>query len=277
MSGFKLSALVGAALFMLPSAAAFAADMPQIPPPPTHFGGNWYLRGDIGMAAQHFHGLDHPDFATAPDFLFLDPGQFDAVPTFQVGIGYRYSDHVRFDLTGQYRGKSAFSALDQYTNTTPDPDETQTNHYTGKKDEWLVLANGYYDFNSWKGITPYVGAGVGVSYNSIYDFVDNNVIGGAQGWAPTGHKLSLAWALHAGASVQVTNNLTMDLGYSFVSLGDAQTGEFQNSDPAFGCTVGVDCVPMTFKGLYSHDFKVGLRWALDQPAATSYYPPVVKY
>lgn len=273
MSRFKLSALVGAALFVFPSAASLAADMPEIPPPPVGFGGGWYLRGDIGMAAQHFHGLDHPDFATAEDFIWLDKGQFDAVPTFQLGVGYRYNDHVRFDLTGQYRGKSAFSALDQFTN--PDPGETQTNHYTGKKDEWLFLANGYYDFNSWRGITPYVGAGLGLSYNTISDFVDNNVIGGAQGWAPTGHQLSFAWALHAGASVQVTDNLTMDLGYSFISLGNARTGAFQNSDPSIPC-LGGTCTPMNFKGLYSHDLKIGLRWALDQPAR-SYYPPVVKY
>jgi opacity protein-like surface antigen len=266
-----------AALFLLPAAQALAADIPETPPPPAHFAGNWYLRGHIGLAQQGFHGLDHPDFDTAPDFVFLDSGNFSAVPIFGIGIGYQHSDHLRFDVTGEYRGKSDFSALDQFTNTTPDPDQTQTNHYTGKKSEWLFLANGYYDFTPWKNITPYVGAGIGMSYNTISDFVDNNVIGGAQGWAPTGSKWSFAWALHAGASMKVTDNLSLDLGYSFVSLGDAQTGAFQNSDPAFGCTVGVDCVPMTFKSLYSHDFKLGLRWAFDGVSQSSYYPPVVKY
>jgi opacity protein-like surface antigen len=277
MGRTKISALVGAALFFLPAAGALAADIPNIPSPPAQFAGGWYLRGDIGMAAQGFKGLDHPDFATAVNFLFLDKGHFDAVPTFGLGLGYQASDHIRFDLTGEYRGKSDFSALDQFTNpaSTP-PDATQTNHYTGKKSELLFLVNGYYDFSAWRGITPYVGAGVGMSYNTISDFLDDNVLQPAQGWAPTGHQWSFAWALHAGASMKVTDNLSLDLGYSFVSLGDAQTGLFQNSDPSVPCNGGT-CHPMKFEGIYSHDFKVGLRWAFDAPQQASYYPPVVKY
>jgi opacity protein-like surface antigen len=274
MGRSKIYALAGAALFLLPAAQALAADIPDVPPP-AHFSGNWYLRGHIGLAQQHFKGLEHPDFDTAPDFTFLDSGNFSAVPIFGIGIGYQHSDHLRFDLTGEYRGKSDFSALDQFTNTTPDPDETQTNHYTGKKSEWLFLANGYYDFVTGKNFTPYVGAGIGVSYNTISDFVDNNVIGGAQGYAPTGGKWSFAWALHAGATMKVTDNLSLDLGYSFVNLGDAQTGNFVNSDPDIACIT--DCSPMKFKSIYSHDFKLGLRWAFDGGQQSSYYPPVVKY
>jgi opacity protein-like surface antigen len=283
MGRSKFSALVGAALFFLPAATALAADIPEIPPP-VHFGGNWYLKGYIGMAAQHFAGLDHSAFAGPAFFEWLDRGNFDAVPLFGVGIGYRHNEHLRFDLTAEYRGKSSFDAMDRYDTTDNPPDfgdgvasDWGINHYTGKKSELLFLANAYYDIGVWHGVTPYVGAGIGASYNSIYDFVDENTIQGGGGWAPTGHKLSLAWALHAGASMQVTDSLSLDLGYSFVSLGDAQTGPFQNQDPTIGCAaVPGTCTPMKFKGIYSHDFKIGLRWAFDTPQ-TSYYPPVVKY
>jgi hypothetical protein len=62
-----------------------------------------------------------------------------------------------------------------------------------------------------------------------------------------------------------------------VSLGDAQTDIFQNVDPALACLgTGGTCYPMTFKGLYSHDFKVGVRYAFGG-STNSYYPPVVKY
>ena len=266
MGRLKLCALTGAVIFLAPSAGALAAD--YFPPPPVQIGSAWYLRGHIGMAAQHFGGLDHPDFATPAFFEWLDPGQFDAVPIFGVGVGYRHSEHLRFDLTGEYRGKSAFTALDRYdfdSNPIDYAGVWGTNHYTGKKSEWLFLVNGYFDLATWHGVTPYVGAGIGASYNSIYDFLDDNVIVGGQGWAPTGHKWNLAWALHAGAGIQVTNNLTVDLGYSFVSLGDAQTGDFVNSDPInYPCLGGV-CSPMTFQDLYSHDVKLGVRWAFDQP------------
>lgn len=290
MGRSKIYALVGAALFFLPAATALAADIPQIPPP-VQFGGNWYLRGYIGMANQSFKGLSHPlfdDVAFAPPvFEWLDKGNFDAVPLFGVGVGYKVSDHVRFDLTGEYRGKSSFSAHDRYSLVDPptytgdptDPDTGYgTNDYTGRKSEWLFLANGYYDFSSWHGITPYVGAGVGASYNTIYGFHDDNILTGGQGNAGTGHKLSFAWALHAGAGIQLTNNVTLDVGYSFVSLGDAQTGLFENVSPSLACGgTGGTCYPMTFKGLYSHDFKLGVRWAFDAPQQQSYYPPVVKY
>ena len=120
-------------------------------------------------------GLDHPDFAVPDNFEWLDTGQFDGVPTFQLGIGFRHSEHLRFDATAQYRAKSSFSALDRYEDTDDaDPDTFDgTNHYTGKKEEWLFLANAYYDFNPIHGIVPYVGAGVGASYNTVYDFVDS--------------------------------------------------------------------------------------------------------
>ena len=63
-------------------------------------------------------GSQHPliDEAIATDDIFdwLDKGNFDAVPTFGLGIGYRHNDHLRFDLTGEYRGKASFSALDYY-------------------------------------------------------------------------------------------------------------------------------------------------------------------
>jgi opacity protein-like surface antigen len=257
MGNLKISALVGAALFVAPL-GALAADYPEPPvyvPPPVGFSGDWYLKGYIGLAAQHFRGLEHPSFAIPDTFVWLDPGQFDGVPLFGVGVGFRHSDNLRFDLTAEYRAKSAFSALDFYEDADATPDEA-TNHYTGKKQEILFLANAYYDFNEIHGITPYVGAGIGASYNTIYDFVDTNVIAGGGGWAPTGNKLSLAWALHAGASMQVNERLTLDFGYSFVSLGDAQTGIFRNLDGT--C---VSCVPMNFRGIYSHDFKVGARWA----------------
>ena len=182
MGRSKIAALVGAALFFLPSAGAFAADIPEIPQP-AHFGGGWYLRGHIGMAAQHFGGLDHPDFATPVFFEWVNQGQFAAVPLFGVGIGWRHSDHLRFDLTGEYRSQSSFTALDHYDSVDPSTDagtpgvDFGNNYYTGKKSELTFLANAYWDLGTWHNVTPYVGAGIGASYNSIYDFTDINVIG----------------------------------------------------------------------------------------------------
>jgi len=265
MGRLKSTALVAAVLSVAPFAAALAAD--YYAPPPV--GGHWYLRGHIGMAAQGFEGLDHPSFDTPLYFEWLNEGDFDAVPIFGLGVGVEVNDYLRLDLTAEYRGKAGFTALDRY-DFDSDPIDFAgvwgTNHYTGEKSEWLFLANGYIDLGAHGGVTPYLGAGIGASYNSIHGFVDNNEIAGGQGWAPTGHQWNLAWAVHAGLGIQATQNLTIDLQYSYVSLGDAQTGPFENSDPVnFPCPAApAACDPMMFEGLFSHDLKLGVRWLLDQ-------------
>lgn len=265
MGRTRLAALVGAAFLLPLSAGALAADLPEIPPPyqpPVAVGHNWYLRGDIGLAAQHFDGLDNALFAGAAGFQWLDTGQFDGAPTFQLGVGYRHDDHWRFDLTGEYRSKAAFSALDTYTGGT--------NDYTAKKDEWLFLVNGYYDIGTWHGVTPYVGAGIGASLNTISDFRDVNVPNHGVAYGGTASQWNFAWALHAGLGIQATDNIAIDLGYSFVSLGDAHSGDLIAYD-------GTNSVynPMYFKNIYSHDFKLGVRYSFDMP---QYYgPAVVKY
>ena len=62
-----------------------------------------------------------------------------------------------------------------------------------------------------------------MSYNTIDDFRDTNMPTGTQAYAASASVWSFAWALHAGLGIQVTDNLTVDLGYSFTNLGNAQT------------------------------------------------------
>ena len=276
MGRTRLTALIGAALVLPLSAGAWAADIPEIPPPPyqppVEVGGGWYLRGHIGMANQTLGHLDNVLFSTATTLENLDPGNFAAVPTFGLGIGYRHNENLRFDLTGEYRGKSSFSAL-QFYDTDGDPTTTGdqgTDEYTAQKSEWLFLVNGYYDIGTWHGVTPYVGAGIGASRNTISGFRDVNTVTNGVAYGATASKWNLAWALHAGLGFQATDNLAIDLGYSFVSLGSARSGDLVT----YSGTSTVDN-PMHFKDLYSHDVKLGLRYSFDVP---KYYgPAVVKY
>ena len=50
--------------------------------------------------------------------------------------------------------------------------------------------------------------------------------------------------------------MTIDLGYSYVDLGDGKTGTAYNYDG-----VGTRNAPFEFKDIASHDFKVGVRYA----------------
>lgn len=241
--------------------AADAADLipyePKMiePLPPMELRGGVYIRGYIGMTNQRLRKLDFPDLHD-PDFafIFLDKGGFDSGVLFGGGVGYQFNEWLRMDLTGEYRGRTHFTALDHATWLGEGDANEWTNEYEAKKSEWLVLANAYLDLGSWKGLTPYVGAGIGASRNTISHFRDINMEEGGVWYAPSASKWNLAWALHAGLGFEVTDQLTLDLAYRYVDLGDARTGTNLHAWDS-------DTRPAVhFKGLTSHDVMLGLRW-----------------
>lgn len=236
---------------------AFAADyyepQPEVVP---EIVGGWYIRGHIGMSNQEFDGLESSLYGASSiiDYGWHDEGGFSSAPIFGAGVGYKFNDYLRGDLTVEYRGKSDFNALDYVT----DADGTTTNDFRAKKSEWVVMANAYADIGTWYGITPYVGAGIGGSYNTISHFRDINIINGGGGYADDDSTWNFAWALHTGLGIQATERLIIDLGYSFVSLGDGQTGSLQNDDPDYD----IDNDGFKFNDIYSNDFKLGVRYSL---------------
>jgi len=255
------------------STAAFAADMPIMPPPayapppPQEFSG-WYLRGDVGMTNQSIKSLNNPDPANA---LFTQTGVgFDSSPLFDLGVGYQFNNWFRTDVTVQYRGRANFHGS-QFT--TAFAGSALVDNYTGSKSETVVMANGYVDLGTWWCVTPYIGAGIGASYNRISDFRDDgfgNTFGVARPvsfvYASDAGKWNFAWALHAGLGYKVTPNTTLELGYSYMNLGDATTGV--NSNFAGTATAQY---PWTMHDITSHDLKLGVRWNLD--SAPVYEPP----
>ena len=122
------------------------------------------------------------------------------------------------------------------------------------------LINGYVDLGTWRGITPFVGAGIGASYNTIAGFRDVNTGTGGVAFAGDNSKWDFAWALQAGLAYEVTPGLSLELGYRYLHLGDAQSGDVNPYDGDCGGPCRYS--PMEFKGLYSNDIKFGMRWML---------------
>jgi opacity protein-like surface antigen len=267
MSRVSTFALAGVTALVVGS-AALAADL-AAPYQPVATGG-WYLRGYIGQSNQFVNSISHPSFATAPQFTFFDKGGFDSAPFFGAGVGYQWTSWFRTDVTGEYRGKAGFHALDSFFNTGSAL--YNTNAYTASKSEWVALANAYIDLGTWWSITPFIGAGVGVAFNTIEHFRDTNVIAGGGGWADTGRQTSLAWALHAGASYRASSNLAVELSYRYLNVGNAHSGTLVNLDPSFSS--GNPLAPVTFHNIQSHDLMLGLRWLL-QPQPM-YQPALVR-
>ncbi|MCT8971747.1 outer membrane protein [Microbaculum marinisediminis] len=254
MNGSLRTILAASIAAMAMTGVARAADVPIVPyvePVPV---GGWYLRGYIGMSNQQLGKLDNVLF-TPGTVEFLDSGGFDAAPIYGIGVGYEFNEWFRADLTGEYRGKASFTALDRY-DFNGDNIWDGSNDYSANKYEWLLMANAYVDLGTWWGITPYVGGGIGASRNTISNFQDINTPNGGVAYAPSASKWNFAWALHAGAGWEVTQNVTVDLGYRYVDLGDGETGDIVGYN-------GLNTVnnPMIFDSLTSHDVHLGVRYA----------------
>ncbi len=270
----RVNSLLAAGAASLLSTAAFAADYPlpppiappppqpyYAPPPPQEFGG-WYLRGDIGMTNQKVKSLQN--------VLYNDPGvsvqpvhyEFDSGVTFGIGIGYQYNSWLRFDVTGEYRGKTSFNGLEivRLTNGTtfPNGNSAATDEYRGNKSEWLGLVNAYADLGTFWCITPFVGAGIGYSRNEIRGFTDINTPNGSVAFGQKATRTNVAYALHAGLAYKVNNNFTIELAYRYLNLGDGITGDLQTFD---GTNLRFN--PTTFKEITSNDLRLGLRWNLE--------------
>jgi opacity protein-like surface antigen len=269
---------VVAAAASLSSSMASAADMAIAPPPMSYapaadFGG-WYLRGDIGMSNQRANALTLASAPFPAGFQTTGFG-FDSAPIFDVGVGYQFNSWLRADVTGQWRGRANLHASQFSPVGVIAPGFTEADNYSGSKSEAVLMANGYVDLGTWWCVTPYIGAGIGTSYNRLSGFQDNGVIinagtlSNSVTYGADAGKWNFAWALHAGLGYKVTSNVTVELGYSYMNLGSAVTGATNSFD---GVTV-VNGSGFLVKGITSQDLKLGVRWNLDSPPM--YAPPLI--
>jgi opacity protein-like surface antigen len=114
-----------------------------------------------------------------------------------------------------------------------------------------LMFNAYYDLGNWRGIVPYVGAGVGLAYNQLSEtyftqnvFLTNRIEGDS--------RLALAWSLMAGIGWQISDRAILDLGYRYMDLGKAQSGRLDSA--------GYANPIVRYDDLTAYEFKVGLRY-----------------
>lgn len=278
--GSLKSIALGGALALGASMAAHAADLGGYPPPPPPeppvlkgtITSGIYLRGDVGVGVQSVSKYQQDDVAQFGGSFF---GKSDNAAFFAgLGIGYRFNNWLRFDVTGEYRGSSSIGVNDIVYN--PFNNGNQTNTYKGNLTSLVTLFNGYFDLGTWNCLTPYIGAGIGFTQNRISGLTDQgallgNFVGPTLGYANTGTKTNVAWALMAGFGYEVNKNLTLEVGYRYLNLGDAQSGRLVN---AF---TGQIQAPLKAKDIDSHDFRIGMRWNFGDPNCCSTEPAPVAY
>ncbi|WP_262296432.1 outer membrane protein [Microvirga sesbaniae] len=251
MQFIKIAAVLG--LFAAAGSAASAADLSRVFLPSPAMSGyretsrGWYLRGTLGYV-----GYKHPeaDVATQPVTGDLSRERLDPAAVVGAGVGYRFNANVRAEMTLDH----TFDARFKGAVLAPGPGTTSLAD-SGRFQSSTIMANGYLDFRPVMGVTPYVGAGIGVAHNVLSDQVltiddPQTGVGDSQSIAG-GDNFSLAWALMAGVGYQLSSNVTFDLGYRYVSLGDVKTRTFDNG------------AGLEMESIGAHEVRVGVRYTFD--------------
>ena len=283
MTRISTHLLAGLAVLGL-SGMAQAADMsgpfraPTVIEPIAEVSGStgWYLRGDVGIGINSTPKLNSTgtagiDANPTATWLARDIGD---TPFISAGIGYQFTDYLRGDITAEYRASTRFRANASY----PRVADIAYPYYDGDLTSTVVMANGYADLGNYSGLTPYIGAGLGVAYNktgTTYQHTSFQPLGTfADGSLPGQSKWNLAWALHTGVSWDVNPRLKLEMGYSYKSLGEVGTRELRCNE---GGGVVTNCNEwLKLKNLASNDLHIGMRWLLNPVAPKpAYAAPVV--
>jgi opacity protein-like surface antigen len=247
---FKLStiALAACALAVTAMSAAKAADLtptPYVPPPPAV--GGWYLRGDIGYKIWANPSVDWDDSLAGVDF---DDENLDDTGMIGVGVGYRFNQWFRADVTLDWEWPANFSA------TTPCPPcgggGVTTNDESADISALTALANVYVDLGNYHGFSPYVGAGIGASWINIDNIESHNGDGTTADWGDA-DDWSFAWALMAGVSYDFTPNVALDLNYRYLNLGSAESDTID---------AGAGDGKFHYDNLQAHEIRLGLRYTI---------------
>jgi opacity protein-like surface antigen len=248
MSFIKIAVLAGVA--SMAASATMAADPSHrlLPPVPViaDTTETWYLRGDVGYVD---HKRPEADFAAAPSSGNLVREGLGDTAVVGFGIGYRFSPLFRADVTLDHRFNTRFKGVA----TAPDF-ATGSMLDKGRFQSSTLMLNGYVDLGTYRGLTPYVGAGVGVAQNVISNYTRtayDDLTGLTSKERLAGdNDYSLAWALMAGVGYKLSSNFMLDLGYRYVSLGDVKTRYY-------GGGAGADV-----ESIGAHEVRLGVRYAL---------------
>jgi opacity protein-like surface antigen len=179
----------------------------------------------------------------------------------EAGFGCGSGSHgIRAEFMLGYHGNRKISGepgtINVFTQGVPpvpapvDPLHTSVKTYT-------MMFNAYKDLGNFGGITPYVGAGVGLAYNRLSEttFTDPNVPNRILGH----DDLSLAWSLMAGIGYQLSDRAVLDVGYRYLDMGKVTSDSIDNTR-SYNPRVRID-------DLAAHEIKVGIRYHFGQGAA----------
>jgi opacity protein-like surface antigen len=248
-----------AALALASAGRALAADMPSYyappvledgpPAQPIAFGTGWYLRGDAAFGPEN-----RPKLTEVTGAPTVDRGGTGLGYAFGAGAGYQFTNAIRIDVTADYLDPFRYSAVTRCGASCAIDRRTEVQRWDG-------LVNGYYDLGNWFGLTPYVGAGVGVAGTRTSGAIgiDGNPLAAGvldprtgtlvTSNVPTHNDARFAWAAMAGVSYAFAPHMLADVGYRYLDLGRTTVPLF----PSAGVT----------RTITEQQVRVGVRYMVD--------------
>lgn len=221
--------------------------------------GGFYIGGNIG--ANFVPGLESSQNNTKLNT--------SAGPVGLASFGYQFADGLRVELEGSVRSNSISSITTLRTTGLFEP----LTNVSGNLGTYAAMANVGYDLPYRPlGITPYVGAGLGIAWldlgsaygNGLGRFVGPNGSFIAPDNVTFGSADALAYQVMAGASMKLTSSLDATVEYRFFGTGTAEipVNRFATSTPS-----GSPVTAATRNGFSALDSAIllGLRYHFGAP------------
>jgi hypothetical protein len=159
-------------------------------------------------------------------------GTLGSTALFSAAFGYRPSSFWGGDVEYIYR--PAYAYVKHQTSTA-----VTTLDFNGNKNRYFNLAsnslmvNGYLygkEFNVYSGgIEPFIGGGLGVSFNNVYQFHtvrDDQSTTYFRGVEQDNFRMSLAWQLSAGLQLVKLSKFNLSAGYRYYNGGTFTSAYF---------------------------------------------------
>ncbi len=234
--------------------------------------GSCYFRADVGYAAYSDPTLQWSAWNGAVYNKSVSRTSMDDTMTAGAGVGCGSGSRgLRGELMLGYHGERDIKGMTSpYLNALAvNGGTTKSRQITSSISTFTAMINTYYDLGQWRGLVPYVGAGIGIAYNMMEEyrlpptptFPNTPVVSSGD------NDLALAWSLMAGAGYQISDRAIFDFGYRYISLGHANTARNDNFGQAQTSRLSVE-----HQG--AHEFKVGLRYhfGANNNCCASYQP-----
>ncbi len=184
---------------------------------------NSYIRVDFGIPYYNKLSEDY-------DKVRLHGGQL-----YNVGLGYKFNNNFRADLTisklnnakffdnnknSQSRNKNRLNNSKKKRSMSYKADVDSKSKFN--VDSTVIMANLYYDLLNYKIFNVYTGLGIGMSQNSVTEYLYNDGMDLNQGYKKyndSNKNNSFAYGLTLGSSFKISDSSLIDLSYKYYDLG----------------------------------------------------------